>query len=65
MSTAPIKKEESNDGDEAWDEEKLENALKTLKEMHIQVRLPRVYLELYLPDYEHSFEGFAQQYHDW
>jgi hypothetical protein len=32
----------SNPGEDEWDEERLEKAMKTLKEMHIQVRIPRL-----------------------
>jgi len=35
-----------NDGENVWDEERIEKALKTLKEMHIQVRL-----QLYMTDW--------------
>jgi hypothetical protein len=34
----------SNSGQDEWDEERLEKAMNTLKEMHIQVKSPRSYV---------------------
>ena len=34
----------SNTGEDTWDEERIEQALKTLKEMHIQVSCDSIYL---------------------
>lgn len=34
----------SNSAEDEWDEERLENAMNTLKEMHIQVGSPRSYV---------------------
>jgi hypothetical protein len=37
-----------NPGEHEWDEERLEKAMNTLKEMHIQVRIPQLLMSIAL-----------------
>jgi hypothetical protein len=52
---------EVGDVDDTWDEERLENALKALKEMYIQVPVPLKSLDIGSANPNSSYESYGLQ----